>query len=67
MTISDKLEHIVNNKLQVVMGMIDMALIEPDRTKVTSYLGSAKKACHDITRLLSLNRAHPDRIEEGHK
>jgi hypothetical protein len=55
MSISKPLEHIVNNKLTVIMGFIDMAIIEPDDAKRHSLLSSGKKAIHDITRVLSLN------------
>jgi hypothetical protein len=55
MSISKQLEHIVNNKLTVIMGFIDMAMIEDDAVKRHSLLSSAKKAVHDTTRVLSLN------------
>lgn len=57
MSISKQLEHILNNKLTVVMGFMDMAMIEEDVTKRHSLLASGKKAVHDITRILSLNVA----------
>lgn len=56
--ITEQLEHVVNNKLTVVMGFIDMAIIEPDPEKRHSLLSSGKKAVHDITRILSLNVIH---------
>lgn len=54
MVITKQFEHTVNNKLTVIMGFIDMAMIEDDTTKRHSLLSSAKKAVHDITRLFSL-------------
>lgn len=64
MNISQSLEHIVNNKLSVVMGFIDMAMIEDNDNKRHSLLSSAKKAVHDITRILSLHVDRDKLIEE---
>jgi hypothetical protein len=55
MSISKPLEHVVNNKLTVIMGFIDMAMIEDDPARRHSLLSSGKKAVHDITRILALN------------
>jgi hypothetical protein len=55
MTVTKQFEHTVNNKLTVIMGFIDMAMIEEDATKRHSLLSSAKKAVHDITRIFSLH------------
>jgi hypothetical protein len=51
--ISKAVRHAINNKLTVLIGMIDMALIEQDNKRMRSFLMSAKKVIHDITAIIN--------------
>lgn len=60
MTISGELAHKINNKLQLIMSMIDMALIEKDEVQAMNYLVSAKETCRDISYVMSKKIEYPD-------
>jgi hypothetical protein len=56
MTISKRMEHEINQKLQILMGLVDMALLsEDDPHQLRAYLTSAKKVIRDTSVFLHDN------------
>ena len=63
--ISRKLMHKVANALQVIMGNIDMADQEIDRTKVRAFLRKARDEIRALGELLQ-SRVLKDRKKDSH-
>lgn len=54
--ITRDLEHAITNKLSVVMGFVDMAILEEDPNKRHEWLSSSKKVIRDIAIMMDAHR-----------